>query len=361
MIYHPKPAKILIIRFSSIGDILLATPLIRVLHQKFPDAQIDFLTKAKFAELLDTNPFLHRVIRYHEKTKMRGLRQLKQEIIQENYDWLIDIHNNPRTLYLKLRNHIPEHFSIKKYRLKRFLLVKFKINLFSSVIPVYQRYLKPLQKYAIQDDRKGLEFYIDPQARSRIDEKYAGFWKKYPRIIGIVPGAGYPTKCWPTDRFARVAKSLIEKYNVGIIILGGKNDILLQNQILSQIDNSALGLAGELSLQESAAALDHCELVISNDTGLMHLTAALKKKLVAIFGNTSREFGFYPCAPQQIVLEKELPCRPCTHLGFHQCPEKHFKCMNDILPEEVQAAVVELLFYKSLLNLPGDPHPTPLP
>ncbi len=343
MVYHPNPAKILIIRFSSIGDILLTTPLIRVLHNKFPAAQIDFLTKAKYAELLNTHPFLHRVIPYHEKTKMGGLRQIKQEMMQEKYDWLIDIHKNPRTAYLKFRNHIPEHFTFKKYLLKRFLLVNFKINLFSCIIPVYQRYLEPLKKYNIQNDQEGLEFYIDSPIRSRIDANYADFWKTFPRIIGIVPGAGYPTKCWPTDRFARVAKFLIEKYNVGIIILGGKNDIMLQNQILSQIENSTLGLAGELSLQESAAAMDHCELVISNDTGLMHLAAALKKKLVAIFGNTSREFGFYPCAPQQIVLEKELPCRPCTHLGFRKCPKKHFKCMVDILPEEVQTAVVELL------------------
>jgi heptosyltransferase-2 len=343
MALKSSPAKILIIRFSSIGDILLATPLIRVLHQKFPDAQIDFLTKSKYAELLETNPFLHRVIRYDATTKRAGLRHLKQEIIRENYDWLIDIHKNPRTVYLKYRDHIPVHFSIRKYRLKRFLLVKLKINLFSNVIPVYQRYLEPLKNYGIQDDQKGLEFYIDPQIRSRIDEKYADFWRKYPRIIGIVPGAGYPTKRWLTERFAKVADFLVETLGVGIIIPGGKEDKPLQQEIFSLMKYPALGLAGELTLQESAAALDHCELVISNDTGLMHLTAALKKKLVAIFGNTSREFGFYPCAPQQIVLEKELPCRPCTHLGFRQCPDKHFKCMRDISVEEVEAAVIEVL------------------
>lgn len=343
MIHRPVPEKILIIRLSSIGDILLATPLIRVLHQKFPEAQIDFLTKSKYAELLETNPFLHRVIRYDQMTKINGLCQIKHAIMQENYTWLIDIHKNIRTLYLKFRDHIPTHFSIRKYRLKRFILVKFKINLFSNVIPVYQRYLAPLKNYDIQDDQKGLEFYIDPQSYSQIDIKYADFWEKYPRIIGMVPGAGYPTKRWLTEYFAKVADFLIEKVGVGIIILGGNDDKMLQNQICSQMKYSALGLAGELTLQESAAALDHCEVVISNDTGLMHLAVALKKKLVAIFGNTSREFGFYPGAPHQIVLEKELPCRPCNHLGFRQCPKKHFKCMREISPEEVQAAVIELL------------------
>ena len=107
--------------------------------------------------------------------------------------------------------------------------------------------------------------------------------------------------------------------------------------------NEPLAVAGHLSLQQSAALMNQCQLVISNDSGLMHLAAALKKKLVAIFGSTTRELGFFPCAPRQIILEKELDCRPCTHVGRHQCPKKHFRCMQEISPEMVQQAAVSLL------------------
>lgn len=338
-----QPAKILIIRLSSIGDILLATPLVRILRQKFPDAQIDFLTKSRFAELLQSNPYLDQVIPFDDTAGFGELKHIKQRIKQTKYDWFVNIHNNLRTAYLSRFNPIPHKFKLNKRALKRFLLVKFKWNFYQKLVPVYQRYLEPMNSFGIIDDGQGLDIFLTSAAVTKIQQKYAEFLSEHKLIIGIVPGAGYATKRWLPERFAQVADQLTTQYGPGIVLFGGDREIALHEEILSQMQTPALSLAGKLSLQESAAMMRHCHLVISNDSGLMHLAAALKKKLIAIFGSTTRELGFFPVAPKQIILEHPLPCRPCTHIGLHQCPEKHFNCMKQISTTAVLEAANQLL------------------
>jgi len=337
------PAKILIIRLSSIGDILLAAPLIRILRQKFPNAQIDFLTKARFAELLQFHPGLNNMICFDETAGFPELRRIKTQIRQTRYDWILNIHNNLRTVYLCSFIPAAHRFKINKRVFKRWLLVKFKWNLFRQIVPVYQRYLEPLRAFGIVDDGQGLDFYMDDSVRQKIDADYSSFISQHQIIIGIVPGATYATKRWLPERFAQAADALAQQFNAGIVLFGGKPEIALQAEILSQMKTPALGLAGQLSLQESAAMMQHCHLVISNDSGLMHLAAALKKKLIAIFGSTTRELGFFPSAPEQIILEHPLPCRPCSHVGRHTCPEKHFDCIRQIPVTAVLAAAAQLL------------------
>lgn len=337
------PAKILIIRLSSIGDILLATPLIRILRHKFPDAQIDFLTKARFAELLQPHPGLNHILRFDETVGFGELKRIKNHIRRTRYDWILNIHNNLRTAYLCSFLPAVHLFKINKRVFRRWLLVHFKWNLFREIVPVYQRYLEPLQTFGITDDGQGLDFYVDAVAQQKIADEYASFVSQHQVIIGIVPGATYATKRWLPERFAQVADALARQFNAGIVLFGGKPEIALQAEILSQMKTPALGLAGQLSLQESAAMIQHCQLVISNDSGLMHIAAALKKKLIAIFGSTTRELGFFPAAPEQVILEQPLPCRPCSHVGRHTCPKKHFGCMRQIPVSAVLVAAAQLL------------------
>jgi heptosyltransferase-2 len=337
------PAKILIIRFSSIGDILLATPIIRILRQKFPDAQIDFLTKTRFAELLQAHPGLNQVIQFDETAGVGELFRIKKRIRQTHYDWFVNIHNNLRTVFLCSFNPVPHKFKLNKRAFKRWLLVKFKWNFYRELVPVYQRYLEPLRAFGIADDGLGLEFFLDSQAVEKVEREYQTFLSRHQLLIGMVPGATYATKRWLPERFAQVADLLATRFHAGIIFFGGNPEVALHAEILSQMKTPALSLAGQLSLQESAAMLNHCQLVISNDSGLMHLAAALKKKLIAIFGSTTRELGFFPSAPEQIILEQPLPCRPCTHVGRHACPKKHFNCMKQISVEAVFEAAEQLL------------------
>ncbi len=338
-----NPEKILIIRLSSIGDILLATPLIRILRQRFPDAQLDFLTKSRFSELLAANPYLNHLLPFNDPSGFQELRRVKQHIRTEKYDWIVDIHRNIRTRYLKCGSGSAQHFIYNKRVWRRFLLVHFKLNYYSSIIPVFQRYLEPLSQFGIQDDLAGLDFHFLPGIAVNTPQRFIQFLKLYPCVIGLVPGAGFATKRWPAENFARAADLLAKHLQAGIIIFGGKAERTLQQEIQSRTTAPILGLAGECSLQETAAMMRVCHLIISNDSGLMHLAVALRKKLIAIFGGTTAELGFFPVGDQQIILEAPVRCRPCSHIGKPACPKRHFDCMRLITPEQVQAAALQLL------------------
>jgi len=340
---HEIPQKILITRLSSIGDILLATPLIRVLHHHFPSAQIDFLLKSRFSDLLIANPYLNQLIQFDDSQGFNELKRIKNLIRDQQYDWWIDIHKNLRSAFLKFRNRSQHCFSIDKRLFNRFLLVQFKINCYHQIIPVYERYLEPLKKYGIEYDNAGLDFFLLPEIKPKIQHQYQHFLKHYQLIIGMVPGAGFKTKQWPPEGFVETGDYLAQHLKAGIILFGGSKEQALHQQIAAQMKSKPLSIAGELSLQESAALMNHCHLVISNDSGFMHVAAALKKKLIAIFGSTTRELGFFPCSPQQIIIEKAVPCRPCSHVGRQACPKKHFRCMTEITPAEVQTACLKLL------------------
>lgn len=341
------PQKILIIRLSSIGDILLTTPLIRVLRQRFPDCQIDFLVKSRFAELLSENPFISNLIAFDDTKGFSALSRLKNQFREEKYHWLVNIHKNIRTFYLRLGAGFKTQFTYKKHALQRFLLIQFKWNRYNNIRPVYLRYLEDLGRVGIFNDEKGLDFFIAPATSEKIKSRFRNFIEQHEMLIGIVPGAGYATKCWLPAGFAQVADQLITRFDAGVIFFGGSKERNLHQEITGRMQHNALTVAGELSLQESGALMSHCDLVISNDSGLMHLAAALKKKLVAIFGSTTEELGFFPCAPQQVIVQKAISCRPCTHIGRHKCPKKHFKCMREISPEMVIEAVETLLFAKT--------------
>lgn len=337
-----NPEKILIIRLSSIGDILLATPLIRILRQRFPAAQIDFLTKSRFTELLIANPYLNHLMAFNDQLGFKELQRVQQQIRAEKYDWLVDIHRNLRTHYLKCGSGALA-FVYNKRVGRRFLLVHFKLNYYPAIIPVYQRYLEPLAPFGIQDDQAGLDFHFSPGGEVHTTRRFTEFLTRYPYVIGLVPGAGFATKRWPAENFARVAGFLAKHLQTGIIIFGGEAERALQQEIQSRTTAPILGLAGECSLQETAAMMRVCHLIISNDSGLMHLAVALRKKLIAIFGGTTAELGFFPVSDQQIILEAPVRCRPCSHIGKPACPKRHFDCMRLITPEQVQVAALQLL------------------
>jgi heptosyltransferase-2 len=171
----------------------------------------------------------------------------------------------------------------------------------------------------------------------------------FEKVIGLCPGARHFTKRWPPERFARVGAACAQKLEAKILVFGGREDETICNQICWDINNQtgaerASSFCGKLGLLETAASMGYCDVVITNDTGLMHIATAMRRKIIAIFGSTVREFGFFPHDPDAVVLEHTgLDCRPCTHIGRSECPEKHFKCMLDIQPDEVYSRVKALL------------------
>lgn len=332
--------KILIIRLSSIGDIVLSTPLIRLLRKKFPSAQIDFVVKKEFSELLKFNPHLTNLIEFDASNGFKELLRLRYQILKERYDLIVDIHNNLRSVFLRTLSGAMV-LKVDKRVFKRLLLVKFKINLYKNIIPVAERYIETVSQLSIKNDNQGLELFVPNDvievAKSKID------FSDSERYIAIAPSAKHQTKRWLPERFAEVGDRLSEKFNAKIILMGGKEDEQICKLVESMMKNKPINICGKTSLLESAGILSLCEMLITNDSGLMHIGSAMKTKVVAIFGSTVKEFGFFPYGTKSIVVEKPIPCRPCSHIGREKCPKKHFKCMMEIQVDDVYNACVKLM------------------
>ena len=337
----PEFSRILVLRLSSIGDIVLTMPLLKHLSRHFPSATIDFVVKKEYAELLRSNPYIHSLMIVDKKEGWPGLRRLKKEIKAQNYQLILDVHNNPRTRYLTLfAKGLVRRY--KKYRLLRFFLIKFKYNLYERIIPVHRRYLNTLAEW-VQDVDSDLEFHLDPDAEKDIN----GFMtsKNFPvqqKHLALVPGAGFTNKRWPVHYFAELAR---KKSSQGwqIWLLGSPKERFLGKEIEKLGNSNAINLIGELSLMQSASVLARMSAVVSNDSGLMHIADALNVPVVAIFGPTTRELGFYPVNPNSRVVEHEhMPCRPCTHMGADSCPKDHFRCMLELTSDVIYEKVSEL-------------------
>lgn len=342
--------KILVIRFSSVGDIVMATPLLRVLHTNFPSSQIDFVVRNEYSELIRDNKNLNHIYEFDTKTGYSGLRKLKNQIRMEHYDLVIDIHNSLRSRYLRWMLGAGDIVVINKRIIARTLLVRLKKNFYRNVISVVDRYIEPLHKYGIRNDDKGLELYVSEETRIQTLSKMKKLGiNQSGKMIGFCPSAKHATKCWPQEKYAELGIQLANENGAIILLFGGPADKERCSTIADTINKriskgGAIDLSGELSLLENAVAMEACTLIITNDSGLMHIASAMKKKIVAIFGPTVREFGFFPVGKEQVVLErKNLYCRPCSHIGGKQCPEGHFRCMNEIQVEEVIKSIQPFL------------------
>jgi lipopolysaccharide heptosyltransferase II len=336
------PNKTLVIRFSSIGDIVLSSPLIRVLRAQFPSSQIDFVVRKEYAELVRYNPHLNIIYEYDVQTGLRGLRQLKKRIRSEKYDLVVDIHNSLRSRYLRSCIGANNVGVVDKRIFARTMLVKFKKNIYKAVVPVAERYIEPVKSSGIENDAQGLEIFIPDETMFKVSGKMSSLkLHTYKKVIGFCPSAKHVTKRWPEERFIETGIRLVNDLKAKILIFGGKNDSILCSSIANAINKnseseSAVEFSRQFSLLETSAAMQFCDVVLSNDSGLMHIAAAMKRKIVALFGSTVEEFGFYPIGTESIILErKKLKCRPCSHIGRDSCPKGHFRCMKEIQVDEV--------------------------
>jgi len=336
--------KILIIRLSSIGDIILASPLIRLVRKRFPQAKIDLVVCTEFEELVSSNPNINQVILFDRQTGIKALLELCKKIHQERYDLIIDLQKKLRSLIICLTSGAKQWVFYNKHSFLRFLLVKFKINRYLNTPFLANLYLKSIEKFGVEDDGQGLEFYIIPSKEMVILEllRREKIGKK-DILIGLAPGAHWDTKRWLKERFIELANLLIQKKKAKIVILGGKEEVELSKEIETSLLTKPITAAGRLSLMETAALLKRCQVLITNDTGIMHMAAAVKTPVVAIFGPTVKEFGYYPYRVANRVIDKDLPCRPCSIIGSSKCKINTFDCMRLISAKEVLEAVEELL------------------
>ncbi|HSO88121.1 MAG TPA: glycosyltransferase family 9 protein [Draconibacterium sp.] len=316
--------KILIIRLSSIGDIVLTSLVVRCLKNQLKNAEIHFATKQQFAFILKANPYIDKVHVLEE-----NFSDLIHELSPEKFDYIIDLHNNFRSAWLK-RNLNAKVFSVHKLNWQKMLLIRFKINRLPQK-HIVDRYLETTSALQIENDGKGLDYFIPENEEFKISDLPLPFQKGF---VAFVIAGTYYTKKLPVEKISEIC----HKINFPVILLGGKKEFDEGEKVLSQSKGNVLNYAGKISLNRSASLVRDAKVVLTNDTGLMHIAAAFQKKILSFWGNTVADFGMVPYQPhpasQRIEVEN-LKCRPCSKLGFQKCPKKHFRCMNDINVDEV--------------------------
>ncbi|NCU04296.1 MAG: glycosyltransferase family 9 protein [Chitinophagaceae bacterium] len=311
--------KFLIIRFSSIGDIVFTTPVVRCLKQQVPDAEVHYLTKFSFRQVISSNPY---VDKFHYLNNDWDL--LMHELKEEKFDYIIDLHHNLRTLRIKRALKV-KAFSFNKLNIQKFLLVNFKINRMPDV-HIVDRNLDTVKSFGVKNDGKGMDFFIPKEDEIKQTDLPHSHALGY---IGIVIGAAHFTKRLPVEKLQQLCAALHHP----VVLLGGPDDKEAGDAIAA-IDNVKIyNACGKFSITESADLVRKAKLIIAHDTGLMHIAAALKKPVIAVWGNTMPLLGvapYYGYSPVQTTKFEvsNLSCRPCSKIGRDSCPKKHFKCMN---------------------------------
>lgn len=315
-----KFKKILIIRFSSIGDIILTTPVIRCVKKQFPDAEVHYVTKEVFKSILIHNPYIDKVHTFKE-----DISELYEQFKAENFDVVIDLHKNLRSLRLKQKLKA-KNYSFDKLNLQKFLAVNFKqINKLPNK-HIVDRYFDAVAPLGIKSDGKGLDHFIHQNDRVDVSSLLTDHLQK--TFVALVVGGSYFTKKIPLNKLSEICKNS----KLPIIVLGGKEDKPVGDELQNQFPQ-LINTCGQYTINQSASIIEQAEWVVSSDTGLMHIAAAYNKKIISMWGNTIPEFGMSPYLPNlenKILEVKNLSCRPCSKLGYKKCPKGHFKCMNDL-------------------------------
>ena len=305
--------KLLIVRFSSIGDIILTSPVVRIAKTQL-NADIHYITKEQYVSLLDSNPYIDKIYSFNS-----NISEVIDELKKEHYDYIIDLHNSLRSKILKILLR-KKSFSFKKENIRKWLMVNFKVK---TIIPhIVERYSETLEHFNLKNDNKGLDFYYkkrpDLFETHNIPESY----------ICISLGAKHFTKKIPV----KIINEIISGLNNNFVLIGGKDSIEEAKAITINNSDNITDLTGIISIAESAQIIDESKFLITSDTGMMHIGAALKKEMIVLWGSTIPEFGMYPYYGNEKIdylnsEVKDLSCRPCSKIGFDKCPKKHFKCM----------------------------------
>jgi heptosyltransferase II len=332
-----QPKKILLIRFSSIGDVVLTAPAVAALHEEFPNAEIHLLTKKALAPLWRGDPRV-RVRSFDPQNAHFGLPgffRFIRELDEEHYDAVVDLHALPKSRALTAALGVPV-YRLQKASLARRWYVATKRE---PVNPVHvaRRYVRALAPLGVPTEGPlKPEIRAEERARERLASMLQALNLKGRVLIGIAPGAQWATKQWGWAHYAELVDRLNAR-GFWVAIIGGKEDKHACEELVQ--GRRALNFAGLLDLSETLALMEYCRLVVSNDSGPMHMAGARGADVIGIFGSTTQPLGFAPLAERSAVVEVDLPCRPCSPHGLKACPLGHFRCMNDITVAQVWAAV----------------------
>ena len=320
--------KVLFIRLSSIGDIVLTTPLVRCVNQQKANVEIHYLCKESYRLLLSSNPYIHKLHGFTKEDKT-----LKERLKDEKYDYVIDLQHNHHSKAICRYLKVP-HRSFPKLNIRKWILVNFKINILPKV-HIVDRYFKALEDLKVNNDNKGLNFFISDKDLHQIQKE------DLPEVfIAVAVGSKHNTKQLPKEKLLEIC----QQTDIPFVFLGDEKDTATVEYIQANLLKPSYNYCGKLNLQESAFCVSKATIILSGDTGLMHIAAALNKPLITVWGNTVPAFGMFPYMPTNkdkylIIENKKLLCRPCSKLGFKRCPLGHFKCMQSLSVDEIVACL----------------------
>jgi heptosyltransferase-2 len=312
--------RLLFIRFSSIGDIVLTTPVIRCTKQQIPGAEIHFLTKLSMKEVTEANPYID-YFHYLDQDMNEIIPALKKV----SFDAVIDLHHNQRTWRIKFALGV-KSFSYKKLSIQKMILTTLGIDLMKNE-HVTKRYMDTVKSFGVMDDGKGLDYFIPSHTKSAINDMPENFKSGY---VGLVIGASYFNKKMPLEKLIK----LIDAIKLPIVLLGGMDDQEVGVALKNTFENRVFNACGKYSINESALLVKHAQYIVSHDTGFLHIACAFNKPTVTIWGATTPKLQFsalYPTnsdSPRFDAIVSNLKCQPCAKQGSNHCPKGHFNCMQ---------------------------------
>jgi ADP-heptose:LPS heptosyltransferase len=320
--------KFLVIRFSSIGDIVLTTPVVRCLKKQVPNCEVHFITKQAMKDVMKANPYIDK---FHTLKDDEGalIEELKNEIANDKKEavCIIDLHNNLRTLRIKKALKGIKAYSFYKLNIQKWLYTTLHINNMPNV-HVVDRYMDTVKPFNVYNDGAGLDYFIPELDYVKSEDIPTAHSAGY---IGIVVGASYFTKRLPVEQL----KTLVQLINYPIMLLGGPEDRPAAQEV-AMLDNIRIyNACGKFNINESADLVRRAKLIISNDTGLMHMAAAFKKRVISLWGATVPAFGVAPYQTEHVNMQAKLGCQPCSKYGTNTCPKKHFKCMTTLDMQQI--------------------------
>jgi heptosyltransferase-2 len=322
------------------GDVILTTPLLRALRQRHPDADIAYLTRPAFVPLLEHHPAQPRILPFDPASE--PLAALARQLRGERFTHHLDLHGVGRTRVLRLL--VPGRWcGYSKRRLARWALVHLKRNIYRDSVPEAERFFEAARDLDVVPDGRPADVGIGDAAAARAeawltDHRLGGTRP----LVSVVPGAAHFTKRWPVEHWIALTHDLVTR-GYDVLVLGGRDYVDACAAIAEAGSGHAASSAGLLGLQETARLLECSRVAVAGDTGLMHLATAVGTPVVALYGPTVRQFGFTPYRARAALLERDLPCRPCSAQGGPACPLGHHRCLRDIAPADVCDRALRLL------------------
>ena len=333
--------KILVIQTAFLGDVILATPVIKAIKQTFPGAEVHTLTIPGTSMIFQYNPYVTRRLVFDKKKPFKKLTEFLKliSILRANqYEIAFSIQSSMTSALLMYFSRIPLRVGFERQKLLT-IPISEKRGLHTR-----ERYLRLISPFSRKSFNSQTQIFWSTKEEQKVTAILRQFQPSNTMLLGIAPGSVWFTKRWPQDYFVSLLKMLANE-NISIFLIGGPDDRQLCQKIINQAQTPTINLAGELNILESAAFISKLDLMVTNDSAPLHLANAVKTDVIAIFGPTVKEFGFYPFRENDSVLEINLDCRPCSKHGGRRCPERHFRCMREITPEMVYGEIITKLDY----------------